>query len=49
MNFPLDEDEKRWIAHAKKLRQRAYRYELKVLRHWQKRLGQKIRKEKKNG
>lgn len=43
--FPNNDEENRWLAHAKKLRKRAYEYELRALRSWQKRLGQKVRRD----
>ena len=45
MSFPMDQDEKMCMKHAKNLRRRAYEWELKGLRSWQKRLGQRTRRD----
>lgn len=45
MSFPMNEDEQRWAEHANKLRKRAQEYDEMWLRSWQKRLGQKVRRD----
>ena len=43
-SLPYNEDELRMVRHAKSLRDRAYQWELRAHRSWQKRLGQQERK-----
>ena len=44
-SLPYNEDELRMVRHAKKLRDRAYQWEMKAHRSWLKRLGQQVRRD----